>query len=632
MNDENFTALVQKLETLSRDFPNRYKIQVLLLAILGYAYIFLVLIALAIPIALLIGVIIYSHRISYPILKLIFLLSIPVYLIARSLLEAVTMKFPPPEGWELSREEVPHLFATIEGITTAFRCPPLHHVLLTTDYNAAIVQIPRFGWLGWGENYLLIGLPLLQSLSIKEFKAVLAHEFGHLSGNHGSFQGWIYRLRQTWARLLDRMSSRNGSSNFILFDRFFSWYIPFFNAYSFVLARSDEYEADRCAVSLVGREATASALIGVNVRGYWLDNQFWAPLYQRVTDEADPPGQPFTDLATLLRGTIADSEARQYLEQAIARSTDLSDTHPCLHDRLLAIDHPVDPLFFRQTSPSESAADTLLGTALPCLIDRLNEGWRTAITFQWKEEHAKAQAMRQQLADLDRQSGYRTLLIEEAWQQASLTARVRGDESAFPLLRSLLQRNPDHSPANFLLGQILLMRGEDRGIEYLEKAMGNDPALVIEGCQAIAHFYRERGFSVEANHYRQRAELHYHALQQANEERSGVNAGDRFLPHGLSIETVTALRRQLANHRQIHSAYLVRKAVNTFPEIPFYVLGILCSRRPFQFGRFQSDRLLVEHLAETLSYPGQTWIVILNSSNRRLGRSLQNVDNSLIYS
>jgi hypothetical protein len=58
-----------------------------------------------------------------------------------------------------------------------FRTPRFHHVLVTDDFNAAVVQAPRLGLFGWYRNYLLIGLPLAKALTVEQFKAVLAHEF-----------------------------------------------------------------------------------------------------------------------------------------------------------------------------------------------------------------------------------------------------------------------------------------------------------------------------------------------------------------------------------------------------------------------------------------------------------------------
>ena len=43
------------------------------------------------------------------------------------------------------------------------------------------LQLPRLGIFGWYRNYLIIGMPLMKSLTCEQFKAVLAHEFGHLA-------------------------------------------------------------------------------------------------------------------------------------------------------------------------------------------------------------------------------------------------------------------------------------------------------------------------------------------------------------------------------------------------------------------------------------------------------------------
>ena len=56
---------------------------------------------------------------------------------------------------------------------------------------------------------------------------------------------------KTWFQLLERVQKIRHKGSFI-FENFFNWYAPFFSAYSFVLARMDEYEADRCAVQLAG--------------------------------------------------------------------------------------------------------------------------------------------------------------------------------------------------------------------------------------------------------------------------------------------------------------------------------------------------------------------------------------------
>src|SRR5207237_1386348 len=78
--------------------------------------------------------------------------------------------------------------------------------------------------------------------------------------------------------------------------------------------------------------------------------------------------------------------------------------------------------------------------------------------------------------ELNRRATERALRIGEVWRRAELVMELDGDEKAEPLLRELLDHEPDHVAANFALGRILLARGEAAGREALERAVQRDPA------------------------------------------------------------------------------------------------------------------------------------------------------------
>jgi Zn-dependent protease with chaperone function len=197
INQKEFDKLVKNLEEFSQRHPGSYRLRVALFAVLGYAYIFLILSGLFALIGLLVFVMMFSHHINGYIIKFGILLLIPAWAIVRSL----WVTFPHPQGLKLSRDRVPHLFGLVDELTAKLEAPRFHNILLNREFNAAVVQVPRLGIFGWQKNYLLLGLPLMQSLSLEQFKAVLAHELGHLSGNHSRFAAWIYRIRQTWFRV-----------------------------------------------------------------------------------------------------------------------------------------------------------------------------------------------------------------------------------------------------------------------------------------------------------------------------------------------------------------------------------------------------------------------------------------------
>ena len=171
------------------------------------------------------------------------------------------MRIPPPEGIELRAADAPGSSRTIERLRERLDTPRIDHVLLDGDFNASVVQTPRFGPLGWYRNYLTIGLPYMQALSPEELESVLAHELGHISRRHGRFTSWIYRLHVSWGRFAHELEE-TGVAGAGLARRFLAWYVPRLQACSVALMREHEHEADRAAADAVGahvRRARSSA-------------------------------------------------------------------------------------------------------------------------------------------------------------------------------------------------------------------------------------------------------------------------------------------------------------------------------------------------------------------------------------
>ncbi|HEY9747489.1 MAG TPA: M48 family metalloprotease, partial [Allocoleopsis sp.] len=495
---EQFETLIQRLEKFARQQPATYKVRVGLLAVLGYGYIFAVIAGLLAVFGAIAWLMIFSGRIHTAMIKLAILVLIPAVIALRSL----WVTFPPPTGLPLSRQQAPQLFALLDELTTKLQAPRFHHVLMTEEFNAAVVQVPRLGMLGWQQNYLLLGLPLLQALSLEQFRAVLAHELGHLSGNHSRFAGWIYRVRKTYAQLFERLRSNEQDGSWLLFEHFFNWYAPFFNAYSFVLARNDEYEADRCAAELAGANHAAAALINVNIQAQFIESTYWPKIYQQVEQQIEPPATAFTNLATALKQPAEPETATQWLNQALARKTDYADTHPCLSDRLAALGFSLTPEALPVPEPiSVSAAKALLGSALPQLTAHFDRQWQEQMATPWRQRYAHLQEAQKQLQALETQAQSQPLTLEAAWERARLTLELRDSEAAMPLLQAVLAINSDHAAANYTLGQVLLEQQDATGIEYIEKAIAARFDWAMSGYELILNFLPHQGQTEQAQRY-----------------------------------------------------------------------------------------------------------------------------------
>jgi Zn-dependent protease with chaperone function len=628
MRQEQFDALVQRLENFARQQPGIYKLRVGLLAVLGYAYIFLVLAVLLAVVALVVILVIYSQRISGATIKLGVLALVPALIVVRSL----WVSFPPPAGLPLSRQQAPRLFALVDELTAKLQAPRFHHILLLDEFNAAVVQRPRLGIFGWQQNYLLIGLPLMQALSQSQFRAVLAHELGHLSGNHSRFAGWIYRLRITWYQILERLQREQGGSSFI-FDGFLNWYAPFFNAYSFVLARMDEYEADRCAAELAGAKNAAEALINVEVKARFLESSFWPNVIKQVRHQIEPPATTYTQMFTALETAVNSEFATKWLQQSLAQKTNNADTHPCLSDRLTALGYS-QAKQQKITLPSPvktSAAQQLLGDALNELTAYFNNNWKQANDTPWRQRYAYVQESLQKLQSLEAKAQKQPLTNEEAWNRACWTEEFNGQELALPLFKEILETQPSHAAANYAVGQILLQKDDETGINFIEKAIESQPDYTIDGCYLISYYLTKHDKTQEAKAYQKRAEEYYELVILARQERSFVIANDEFQPHKLSASEVTKMCQQLSNYTEVKIAYLVQKVVKYFPEKPFYVMGVERHRGWFELDSARHDNSLIDRLANEVQFPGNAYIIILNNNRNNIAKKLRKVEQSAIY-
>ncbi|MGK7925548.1 MAG: M48 family metalloprotease [Spirulina sp.] len=618
MTEEQFNALVKRLEGNARRNPGLYKLQVGLLAMLGYVYIFSAIAILFAALALLVLMIIYSKRIHGSTIQLAIALMGVIFIIARSLW--VTMS--PPNGIYLTRRSFPLLFQHLDKLTKNLKAPRCHHVILTGEFNAGVMQVSRLGVFGWPQNYLIIGLPLMQALSPDRFRAVLAHEFGHLSGNHGRFGGWIYHQRQTWMGMLERLhQSQHGWATFF-FQLFLSWYAPFFNAYSFVLARANEYEADRCAAKMAGTRTAAEALIEVAVKGRRL-GEAWSDIYRQAGELPDPPEEVFGEIDRALTAEANPEKERKWLSLALAEQTNNEDTHPCLQERLKALRYQTHPLPDPPKPMARSAAEEYLQQNLSKVTSALGVDWRTSVNFQWRQRYVELQEYRMALEKLERKAETTTLTVEERWQRARLTMELEGTDKIKPLLEDILTLDANHVGANFYLGQMLLEAGDEEGMGYVRKAIAEDANVVVPGCQLIYAFLQGQKRTEEAEQYRQQAEGYHQELVLAQEERNSITVRDRFKPHGLSPEKVRSLREQIAAHSEVERVYLVQKAVKHLPEKPFYILMVRRKRGFFEADEAASDRAFLRRFAESLTFPGETSIVVVGSRNKAIEKAIR---------
>ncbi|GII91619.1 M48 family metallopeptidase [Sinosporangium siamense] len=237
-------------------------------------------------------------------------------------------------GIEVSREQEPELWHTVEDLARQVQTAPPDEIRLVAEVNAAVAEDTRLLGLRAVRRRMYIGVPLMLALTRDQMRAVLGHELGHYSGAHTRLGAPIYRGR------VALIAAVRGLSDFAIVRMVFSGYARLYLLVSQAVSRRQELEADRFAVAIAGREAMAGALRTIHVTAL-----AWEVFTDRYLSMAGAGGRRPRDVMAGFQALLHDPERRSRLVEAarVPEKTSRYDSHPALHDRLAMLADLPDP-------------------------------------------------------------------------------------------------------------------------------------------------------------------------------------------------------------------------------------------------------------------------------------------------
>ncbi len=404
------------------------------------------------------------------------------------LLRSIFVRQQRPEGVPLARADAPRLYEWIDELAPRLHAPRVHRVLLSHDFNAAVMQRGR-------TNELVVGLPLLCVLTATQLQGVIAHELGHLSTGDGRLSAWIYYLRLRWERVRERLADPPARW---LLAPIIHGYLPWFDVWSFVQARAQERLADRGEVAVVGGQTAARTHAKLALVTNWYVHRFLPDLVEAALDE----GGRLTDQASrtlaALQVPVPARRLEWWLAEARRVPADDEDTHPPTGERMETAAPGYTPRF-EGLVPDETAAQAILGEALGDWVARLDAEPDVETAALWAAQRDRLGEAREGR----RRTRSRGLL--ERWAQARDREIADGSGPAAPLFEKLIARDPDFAPAHDRLGRHLLGLGDDAGLAHLERAMALDSAMAPDPAMYAADVLRAAGREEDASAWERRA-------------------------------------------------------------------------------------------------------------------------------
>lgn len=545
---------------------------------------------------------------------------------------ALWVKVEPPKGRPLALAEAPRLFALINEVRDALGAPDCDTVVLTAEVNAAVLDLPRLVFFG-SRRYLIVGLPLLAILSEPEFRAILAHEFAHLSRRHGRHRVRAARLQTTWATLAFHVQwTRNWVA--FAFVPFFRWYAPRFYAMVENMSRGQELESDRLAAALAGPEASATALVRLSLGGAFAQRVVWPGILRDSADRDTPPEDAVTRLVAGTQGHLDHPDAAGLARMLLESGSMERDSHPSLADRLAALHHPVTPgdaaelLAGLGAEHAANAAEALLGgpEVVSALGRDLGRVWAVSIRSAWRKLHAGASAWREAEPGSD----------DGLWARARWSAACEAPDTAISLLRRALELVPHRAEARALLGQLLVNQpGQTEwheGQVLLEEAVAEDSAFALAAVEALQRHYARAGRVQELRRCAQREAQLQAARLRSLRERGVLQFSDMMRPYPVSPPALAGIRDRLESHPNIVSAFLVQKQTRHLAATPVAFLVVQFRTPWYKPAGGRAEQRVNQELANEVALPDGIDLTVLHvERGSRLLRRLRRLPGAEIH-
>ena len=219
----------------------------------------------------------------------------------------------------------------------------------------------------------------------------------------------------------------------------------------------------------------------------------------------------------------------------------------------------------------------------------------------------------------------------ERWERIRLTSNLDGPVAAEAMAAAFVTEHPDHPGARLILGQALLTRGNEVGIEHLRFAMARDASARVPVSALLFDYFWSRGRTEEAEEVRRGGMAASQEVGAALEERSRVDEKSIFVPHQLAPDQVAYLRERLERFPELKEACLVLRQFRVRPEAPSYALALVF-HRPWTSLRDPEtkEQAIRDRILEGVEWPGETYAFVLGPRQKKLLKRIRKVPGAVL--
>lgn len=254
------------------------------------------------------------------------------------------------EGVAVTRPQQPGLWALVEQVSGEMGTRAPDELRVTSDVNAYVSEAGGLLGLRRGRRRMVIGLGLLDVLTVDGLRSVVAHEFGHYAGGDTRLGPLNYRAGASMGRTIAHLGSDT------LLGRVFAAYADLYLRVSLAVRRRQELGADAAAVRVGGRSAHMRALTDTTAGG--VAYAYFVDRYLRPIWEAGRAPRNVHDGFRRLWAAVNDHpELLGAIDDALGREPHPLDSHPPLCHRLAGARSLPDRLRAPEDAPARAVLE-----------------------------------------------------------------------------------------------------------------------------------------------------------------------------------------------------------------------------------------------------------------------------------
>ena len=378
----------------------------------------------------------------------------------------------------INRQEHPALFEVIDNAVELTNSPQLDEICIVEGSNAGVAFIPDgFGFNG--KHVLEIGIQTLKILNEQELKSVIIHELAHIYNNDTNISSKISRCLTRWSIIIDNLEEKDNIIQSILLVPFAKIYVEKLETYLKAISQPEEIAADKEAALYTSVEVYAKASAKLEIIDLFKTNPY-CKVELRVQEE--PPKNYLNIMFDDFNNEIIERKSH-WLNQIKKPISSIYDTHPSFSERMNALgiyDFNYEIEFENQNENYKNEIDNL--------IDIKNKQWYESWCDEW-DEFTKEYKLQLEIIKNYKETDD----IEKNIEYGFALEETREYDKAMGVYKNILSKDENCAIAMYRIGQILLIKNDNNGIELIKKAADLDSDFIISAMHTIIEYSMDNG-------------------------------------------------------------------------------------------------------------------------------------------